>query len=128
MTVLDLVVYTDFIDDRRHTTLPHGEFIQQLDKSLDEIEQKYGFTKKSRKVAPLKAKFSALDQDFKKLLHRDAKFAKIYQNEEKYERELLGNKYVSKKMRMSIEDREFEVYKKYANWVSSVPTTLSRNS
>ena len=32
------------------------------------------------------------------------------------------SKYFNKKLRMSIEDREFEVYKKYANWVLVLTT------
>ena len=89
---------------------------------IEEINQKYGINKPSKRPVLLKAKFDALDQDFKKLLHRDAKFATIYKNEENYERKRLGNKYLNKKLRMSIEDREFEVYKKYANWVLVLTT------
>lgn len=46
--------------------------------------------KANKRPVLLKAKFDELDKDFKKLLHRDAKFATIYQNEENYEKKKLG--------------------------------------
>ena len=93
--------------------MPHEDFLKSIDKSMDEINEKYGvdISNKPRKKESLKALFKTLDQDFRKLLHRDANFSKIYKNEENYERKLLGPKYLAKKLKMSSEDREFEVYK-----------------
>ncbi|CAI2363214.1 unnamed protein product [Moneuplotes crassus] len=97
--------------------IPHNEFIRSLDNSMQEVTQKYGFDEipKKKKIT-LEERFNSFDQDFKKLLHRDAYFAKIYKNEEQYDKKLLGKLYYQKKMRMTQEEREFEVYKKFVNW------------
>ena len=114
---------SDFIDRKRYSSLPHEEYIQNVNRSIDQINEKYGFNhKRNQRKSRVKANFSTIDEDFKKLLHRDSKFAKIWKNEEKHERELLGEKYLIKKMNMSLEDREFEVYKKFVNWVLVLTT------
>jgi hypothetical protein len=123
ITILGISSLLIGITQFRYSSLPHSDYMHKTVQSINELNEKYGFNRKNKKQVKVKGKFDQLDQDFKKLLHRDAKFAKIWQNEEKYERQLLGNKYLSNKMRMSIEDREFEVYKKYVNWVRFIYST-----
>ena len=90
-----------FLDERKEPLLQHEDFIKSLDRSMEEITEKYSshFQNKKRRFSR-RAKFDTVDQDFKKLLHRDAQFSQIYKKEERYERELLGNKYVLNKLRV----------------------------